>query len=506
LLILCLVVFGVSSLLAGGHSYAIDNEVQFQTTRSLVNLRADLEQVDQGWLARDDGPYRRTDDGGVVAIVPIGQSLLSVPFYVLGRAGAQLVEPDERDQFVRTTTFFTNSLLLALTAVVVALLARELFDRPGAALLLGYVYAFGTYALGNAQTYLTEIGTSLFVAFACWLAIRAWTREGLLLPLACGLSIGMAFLVRPSAGLFLPVLGLCLVATVWVRRRFVQALVAGALYSLGALAVVGINAVFAWWRFGDPTDLGYQKVYQDNPLVSGFTGQVWSLGKGVIWYAPIVLLSVVGAVLLVRRRTPEVLLLVGVALANTLFYARVPFWPGDNSWGPRYTLIILPVVVPLAIGVLHWSWGRRAILVAGVVGFVLAGLPGTLVNFNVVYIEANRELGAGAETEALRNQWAWQPIIRHLELMPDAVMDIAGSDEPDDLQRPEYNQDPNADYSFYGVEPRLDVWWGWIGPTRASMLTWVFFVPIALSLGLAGALWIRDRRDRDGSESRHSHC
>jgi hypothetical protein len=505
LLILGLVVFGISSLLAGGHSYAIDNEVQFQTTRSLVNLRADLADVDEGWAAKPYGPYRRVEGVGMVAIVPIGQSLLSVPFYAAGRAGGQLLEADEREQFVRTSTFFTNSLLLALTAVVVALIARELLDRPGAALLLGYVYALGTYALGNAQTYLTEIGTSLFVALACWLAIRAWTRDGLLLPLACGLSIGMAFMVRPSAGLFLPVLGGCLAVTVWVRRRFVDALAAGASFSVGALVMVGINALFAWWRFGDPTDLGYQNVYQDHPLLSGLTGQVWSLGKGVLWYAPIVLLCAVGAVLLARRRTPEVVVLVAVAAANTVFYARVPFWPGDNSWGPRYTLIVLPVVVPLAIGVLRWTWGLRAIQVAGVVGLLLVGVPGTLVNFNVVYIEANRELGAGTEAEALRNQWAWQPIRRHLQMLPDAVMDSVGSDEPGEVQRPEYTHNSDDDYAFYGVEPRLDVWWAWIGPTGASGLTWAWFAPAVLSLALATGLWVGGR-DRRGSEPNSGRC
>jgi hypothetical protein len=213
----------------------------------------------------------------------------------------------------------------------------------------------------------------------------------------------------------------------------------------------------------------------------------------------------VGAVLLARRRTPEVVVLVAVAAANTVFYARVPFWPGDNSWGPRYTLIVLPVVVPLAIGVLRWTWGLRAIQVAGVVGLLLVGVPGTLVNFNVVYIEANRELGAGTEAEALRNQWAWQPIRRHLQMLPDAVMDSVGSDEPGEVQRPEYTHNSDDDYAFYGVEPRLDVWWAWIGPTGASGLTWAWFAPAVLSLALATGLWVGGR-DRRGSEPNSGRC
>ena len=488
LLVLALVVFGLSSLLAGGHSYAIDNEVQFQTTRSLLNLRPDLEGVDQGWLVQPNGPYRVVEDGSVVGIVPIGQSLLSVPFYLAGRLGAELVGDDQQDQFVRTATFFTDSLLLALTAVVVALLARELMDRETTAVLLGYVYAFGTYALGNAQTYLTEIGTSLFVALACWLAIRAWSSHRPLVALAAGSAIGMAFMVRPSAALFIPIIGLVLAVTIWGRRGFSDAAVAGAAFVAGCVVMLGINSLFAWWRFGDPLDLGYEVVRQDHPLLSGFTGQIWSLGKGVIWYAPVVLLSAVGAVLLVRRRTPEVILLVAAVLANTLFYGRVPFWSGDNSWGPRYTLIILPLLVPLAIGLRRWEWGTRAIAVAGVVGLLVVGLPGTLVNFNVLYIRSTRELGAGMEVSAIRNEMEWQPIISHLEMIPDAVGDALGTDRRGELERPDYTAVPADDYGFFGVEPRLDVWWAWIGPTHASSFTWLFLLPSLLSLGVAGKL------------------
>ena len=502
LVVLALVVFAISAFFAGGHSYAIDNEVQFQTTRSLLNGSAELESYSEYWVTQDAGPYRTTDDGGVVGVVPIGQSLLSVPLYAAGRAGAQIVAAAERDQFVRTATFFTNSVLLALTAVVVALLARELMSRDGVALLLGYVYAFGTYAFANAQTYFTEIGASLFVALACWLAIRMWTRDRWDLAAGCGLAAGMAFMVRPSAGLFLPVIGLCLVTTTWVRREVVRAVVTGVWFSAGAVAVMAVNSLFAWWRFGSPTDLGYETVYQNYPILSGLTGQVWSLGKGVLWYAPVVALSAVGAVVLARRRTPEVVLLVTVAAANTLFFARVPFWSGDAAWGPRYTLIILPVVVPLAIGILRWPWGLRSIQVVGVAGLLLGALPGTMVNFGVLFIEVGREVDPAAQGAAIRNELAWQPILGHLELAPDALRDALGADRPGELQRQDFTGDPDSDWGFYGIEPRLDVWWAWIGPTRASPLTWVFLLPTLASLGVALWIYRQPARERNGQLER----
>lgn len=495
--ILALVVMGVGFLFAGGHSYAIDNEVQFQTTRALMGLSPSLEQVDQGWFEHPSGPYRVRDDGGVVAIVPIGQSILSVPMYTVGRVGATFVDSQYRDQFVRTSTFFTGSIALAVAAVAVASLAALLTDRSATAILLGYVYAFGTYAFGNAGTYFTEIAASMFLALACWAAVLAWRRSSGWMALLCGSAAGAAVMVRPSAALFLPVLGIAIAAVIWRRSRFADAVGVGLAYLAGAAGMLVANALFNWWRFGSPTDLGYQQVFQNNPLISGLTGQLWSTGKGLIWYAPIVIVAAVGAVALVRRRTPEVLLLCSVAAVNCLFYGRVPFWPGDNSWGPRYTLIILPAVVPLAVGVTRWAWGTRSIQAAGLVGLVLVAAPGGLINFNSHYIEAARELGEGNETAAIRHDIEWQPIFTNFRMLPAAVADLWDSDPTGEVQRPVYTRDPNADYGFFGVEPRLDTWWSWASVTEASGLSWVFLVPSVACLGAAVALAMSERRARD---------
>lgn len=496
--ILVLVVAGVSCFVAGGHSYAIDNEVQFQTTRALVHLSPSLDHVDQGWFDNPQGPYRVRSDGKPVAIVAIGQSLLSVPLYVLGRAGATFVHADQRDQFVRTATFFTGSLLLAVTAGLVALLAAQLGRDRRVAVGLGYVFAFGTYALGNSGTYLTEIGASLFLALACWLAVRSYRSTGVALAAWCGVAAGAGVMVRPSSGLFLPVIGVWMLVVVWRRSGWRRALASGAAYGAGAVVVLAVNSGFNWWRFGSPFDLGYENVYQSNSLLSGVTGQLWSSGKGLLWYAPIVAVSAVGAVCLIRRRTAPVLLLLAVAAINTVFYARVPFWSGDNSWGPRYTLIVLPVLVPLAIGVERWRSGVRAIQVTGVLGLILVGVPGALINFNVLYIEATSVIGPGGEVPAIRNDLDWQPMLRSIRMLPAATEDLWGSDPRGEPQRPPYDRNPDSDYGFYGIEPRIDTWWAWIGPTSASGLTWVFLLPTVVCLGLAAHLWRGGRRPGSG--------
>ena len=356
------------------------------------------------------------------------------------------------------------------------------------------MYAFGTYALPNAKTYFAETGTGLLVALSCYAAIRSWESGAPRHALLSGVAVGAAFLVRPSAGLFMPVIGLAIVLVGVARRGPVAGLARGLWYALGAIVMLACHALLSWWRFGSPTDLGYPRVPQDNPLLSGLTGQLWSTGKGIVWYAPIVVLSVLGAALSIRRHPATVSMLASVALANTLFFARVPYWPGDAAWGPRYTLIVLPVLVPLAAGVLTLSWGLRAIQVAGVVGFLSGAIPGALVNPNTLYIRADAESAVTQTRPDMRNDLDWQPILRNYGMLPEAIRDVIGDDRPGELDR----EGVTGAWGFYGYEPRPDVWWLWIGPTGASGVTWVFLLAPAAALGSAGYLSYRDRRRMSG--------
>jgi len=68
----------------------------------------------------------------------------------------------------------------------------------------------------------------------------------------------------------------------------------------------------------------------------------------VFFYAPILLAGVLGWNSL-RKRTPSVALVIGGLIAiYLLFYARYDWWYGGGPWGPRFLVVILPL---LCIGI-----------------------------------------------------------------------------------------------------------------------------------------------------------
>jgi len=145
------------------------------------------------------------------------------------------------------------------------------------------------------------------------------------------------------------------VAEVLARRRL--------RFLLPIVAAVALIGAENWLRRGSPVNTGYADAAPvvptvmpysaehgfSYPFVLGVAAILFSFGKGVLWYAP-------GLVLPVRRRLCEpalgrvyvywMLLVVGLVVV----YASWWSWYGGVGWGPRFFMIaILPASLGLAL-------------------------------------------------------------------------------------------------------------------------------------------------------------
>lgn len=75
---------------------------------------------------------------------------------------------------------------------------------------------------------------------------------------------------------------------------------------------------------------------------NAFLGLLFSPGKGIIFYAPILLLFV----FVYRRPLKEIeleeIICLSLFLVAVLFYSFFSIWSGGGAWGPRYLLPVLP--------------------------------------------------------------------------------------------------------------------------------------------------------------------
>lgn len=274
----------------------------------------------------------------------------------------------------------------ALAVFPIARLLRHGGARRRAATALAAGLLLGTFLGPLGVTDFQEPWLVLFVSSALERALASRLLRGgrrLRCLAAAGAAISLALLAKPTAAALLPVLSL---PALFPRRgeprgRGLVALVLGAAPGVGL--ALALNAV----RFGSALDAGYA-----TPLLHPLARAVspaWTLlrltllpNRGLLWYAPLLLLVPLVAPRLARGGRRVVLAAsaagFGVFLAANLAWFA---WEGGFGWGPRLLAPAVACAAPLLAArgrELRWA----AALVA--VG-LLANLPAWLVDPGRLY-------------------------------------------------------------------------------------------------------------------------
>lgn len=370
-------------LLASGHIYARDEETLYQMTDGIALHGEPLVSPDVWGLVESAAPskhgLRPTSYGP-------GQPFLAVPWYWAGRAVGALGASAYAVYLSRFVVLTLNGFVTAATGALLFRLALAFGYRARVGVALAVCFGVGTFALIQARTFFAEPLTALLVLLAFFLmrhADRSATtdrqRAGLLV--GSGFVLALSLFVKIHAALFIPVLALSLLLTVFssfrdvlVWRRWRTLFVLGAWWIGGfVLPTVGL-LLYDRWLYGSPFTSGYG----DNPnifttpLTTGLHGLLYSSGKGVIWYAPPLLFALIGLAPFIRRFPRDAIAVLSAAAINVLFYARLQYWHGDGSWGPRYLLIVLPWLLLPALPVLDrlltpgWGYAKTASRVGAV--------------------------------------------------------------------------------------------------------------------------------------------
>ena len=258
------------------------------------------------------------------------------------------------------------------------MLARDLGCTPRAAVLVGLAYGLSTPAYVYA-TLAYGHQASAFMLLSAFLLL--WTKgpevEGLRVVLA-GFLAAYASVIELQLGPVSVILGLYLMVQ-WIggHRRFDRLF----LFALGALIptllLLGYNQI----AFHSPWDMGYfhhateefARVHnRNNPL--GLMGPDWrKLGpllwgryRGLLFYAPILILAAPGwVVLMVNRRRSLAMISMLVVVAIFLVNLSYPEWTGGWATGPRLLVPLIPFAMIPVAGLLAGSsrWARAATMV-----------------------------------------------------------------------------------------------------------------------------------------------
>jgi hypothetical protein len=296
-----------------------------------------------------------------------GMSILGVPVY----AAAGVVGVHSLETAAYLVTLFSTGLPVAVSVLLLFLLARALAASPRRAALLALAYGLGTLIFPYATLfYGHDVLAALFLgAFVILARARLAGRVPSFATLVLvGVLLGWAVVVEYPAALGVAVF--VAYAASFVPPRRLVALV------LGGLGPAVILFLYHTVAFGGPLVLPYSFSTQKNrhlgwfmgigvPKVHALWGITFSSYRGLFYSAPWLLLAAPGAVLLARSRAtrPEAIVCAVVVLLFVWLNGSLVDWDGGWACGPRY---LIPAIPFLAVAAAGWPRGRAATAALGI--------------------------------------------------------------------------------------------------------------------------------------------
>ncbi len=406
-----------------------DGLAMFATVESMAR-RGAIDSNQLLWMDLQQGSYGV--DGSLYSRKGLGMPLLAFPLVWLAKQWSivGLVQ----------AALLLNPILTAWTGGLLYRTGRRLGWRRTVAIGVALIFGLGTMAWPYTQTFFSD-PVCAFGLFAAAYGLLAYSQTGYKrYLLGGGLAWGIAYLARVINLLTLPVYlaGLILVLHNHAVREGYRfdfsmqgARFAAARYwrpvTSFLIPILAAGLLSLWWnyvRYGHIFESGYAESERfDAVWWFGVFGQLFSPGRGLFWYNPILLLAIPGAFWFWRNQRRIFWVTVALIAIYVLTYGKWYMWHGGYSWGPRFLVPILPFMA-MFVGPI-WAdlfqekrWGAAGRIGVAALLAISIGVQwlGMLVPFSLVqdWLAATVEPLFAPETFT---QWRYSPLVRQWEYL-----------------------------------------------------------------------------------------
>jgi hypothetical protein len=248
-----------------------------------------------------------------------------------------------------------NALFGAIAvAALFRLLARDYSLRT--AIVAALLFGLATDWWYQSRGFFSEVGAGTFIILGLWCARSDKPRWS-------SMFLAVSLLFRPLNILAFPI---WLYAAARARRITVGMVLPFLVVGLGLLAYNQI-------RFSAPLDFGYEQEQFSTSLFTGLFGVLFSPGRSIFVYSPLLILALPGTVWLYRTDRAQALTVLATIGLYILAIALWHSWEGGWAWGSRLLTPIVPLVVVLVAPVIERSWSSPGIAFA-VAGLAILGV------------------------------------------------------------------------------------------------------------------------------------
>lgn len=300
----------------------------------------------------------------------IGTSLLHMPFLIVAR--------EVQSKLGISVEGPVNMLLYELNAAAAITLVYLILTRRLGISRTDAFYRSLAIGLGTIWIVYSKCETSEALVVTLLLAVVAVGEQH---PYIAGLLGGFAIAVRSDSVVWLSLTVLCTLRTFSVLWRVVVASIPGFGLTLGS----------NYGRTGSLFNSGYEVDFS-TPLLSGVYGLLFSAGKSVFLFSPLLLLFIPAALESWRTSDRRWLTIwaTSLVIGQLCFFGKWWDWSGDDAWGPR--LVIFATMAALIV-IAASSWARSRWFWALAVAGGLLQLPPLLMGpFTTLMIDHTRQV------------------------------------------------------------------------------------------------------------------
>lgn len=342
-------------------------------------------------------------------------------------SGAPIPANERRGHLARSIVGLAVIPLLVLAGLIAFELAAAISGSTIVGWLAGLLLPLGTFTLSYATCLFGEIPAMVLTLLGVLAAVRndprcvAGATPRHRRAALAGLLVGGAALAHVSSVLALPFVG-------WYaafpgghpdRSGFRRLLAFSAAAAIplalqGTYNAVHFGSVFETGR-GLQTGFGYGRFVAP---WEGLLGLTVSYGKGLLWYSPLALLTLIPLVRAMRIHRPLALMAISAFVVRVVFIACRSDWHGGFGLGPRYLLLGLPFALVPAI-VAAREGGIEALLATGRRrSLALLGLAALIAQqlyfasgevFTLQFLNLQRAIAANVPN-LLYFRWEWSPL------------------------------------------------------------------------------------------------
>jgi hypothetical protein len=342
--------------------------------------------------------------------------------------------------------FFVNSLIIALTSLVIFCFSLELYGSRRIAFMLSLIFSVCSFVLPYNTSFFPQPLQMLLIITSAFFIYKSLhfhssficnycrvnennnnkSLRGIYFSGLGGLFLGLSVFSHPTSIILIP--GFIVYSFFSMGRHNKKSLIS---FLITLSILLFFMTLVNYWRFGSFTEFGYGNYFGTlsyNRSWTGLIGLLASPGKGLIFYFPIVILLPLALKYMYGKNRWLFFLIIYIISIHWIYFGTLDdsesrFWSGAIAWGPRYLVPVLPFIT-IAIGTLlsrskqTSAFLKTSLIILCVAGFII-NMPGTLVwsEYGTVYAWDKEALHKVPALEVMAWNPYYSPIILHMKVL-----------------------------------------------------------------------------------------